>query len=144
MTAGFPTLGEVVKYSFRATGIIPSKYEYAHSLSNKEKKKYQKALERLATEEGDINKSFQELGEVFIQILSASIKNRKILQVISDIIGDLVLVYGNVITDDGTYQDILSETLFWFMVMLLPMMAPIRTQKEACAGYCLHILFPDW
>lgn len=105
MTAGFPTLGEVVKYSFRATGIIPSKYEYAHSLSNKEKKKYQKALERLATEEGNINKSFQELGEVFIQILSASIKNRKVLQVISDVIGDLVLVYGNAITDNGTYQD---------------------------------------
>lgn len=114
MTAGFPTLGEVVKYSFRATGIIPRKYKLAHSLSDKEKKKYQKALERLAAEEGDINKSFQELGDVFIQILSASIKNRKVLQVISDVIGDLVLVYGNVITDDGTYQDT-KGSLRWIL-----------------------------
>lgn len=114
MTAGFPTLGEVVKYSFKATGIIPSKYEHAHSLSDKEKKKYQKALERLAAEEGNINKSFQELGDVFIQILSASIKNRKVLQVISDVIGDLVLVYGNVITDDGTYQNT-KGSLRWIL-----------------------------
>ncbi len=51
MTIGFPTLGEVVKYTFRATGIIPSKYEHHNSLSDKEKKCYQKALERLAAEE---------------------------------------------------------------------------------------------
>ncbi|MBL0665490.1 hypothetical protein JD488_02050 [Aeromonas jandaei] len=114
MTAGFPTLGEVVKYSFKATGIISSKYEHAHSLSDKEKKKYQKALERLAAEEGNINKSFQELGDVFITILSTSIKNRKVLQVISDVIGDLVLVYGNVITDDGTYQDT-KGSLRWIL-----------------------------
>ncbi len=59
MTAGFPTLGEVVKYSFKATGIIPSKYEHAHSLSDKEKKNYQKALERLAAEEGISTRAFK-------------------------------------------------------------------------------------
>lgn len=114
MSIGFPTLGEVVKYSFRATGIIPSKYEHHHSLSDQDKKRYQKALERLAAEEGDINKSFQELGDVFIKILSASIKNNKALQVLANIIADLVLVYGNVVTDDGTYQD-KKNSLRWML-----------------------------
>lgn len=114
MTAGFPTLGEVVKYSFKATGIIPSKYEHAHSLSDKEKKNYQKALEKLAAEEGDINKSFQALGDAFIQILSASIQNRKALQVLAHIIADLVQVYGNVITYDGTYLD-KKNSLRWVL-----------------------------
>ena len=114
MSAGFPTLGEVVKYSFKATGIIPSKYQHAHSLSDKEKKNYQKALERLAAEEGDINKSFQALGDAFIQILSASIQNRKALQVLAHIIADLVEVYSNVIIYNGTYLD-KKNSLRWVL-----------------------------
>lgn len=114
MTIGFPTLGEVVKYTFRATGIIPSKYEHHNSLSDKEKKCYQKALERLAAEEGDINKNFQKLGDIFIQVISANIKNRKVLHVLSHIIADLVEVYGVVITDDGTYQD-KKSSLRWML-----------------------------
>jgi len=58
----FPTLGEIVNEAFSAFGVFPQKNDKGQRIINeKQKKNYQKALQRLAKEESCIQKRLEEL-----------------------------------------------------------------------------------
>lgn len=114
MTIGFPTLGELINYAFKATGIMPNKWDNSHPLSATDKKILQKSLHRLAAEEGNINENSIALIHQFAKILANSIKSEKMQMVITETSRDLLEVYCSVITDDGTYLD-KPESIRWVL-----------------------------
>ena len=63
----FPTLGEIVSEIFSAFGVFPQKNDKGHRIVNeKQKKTFQKTLQRLAKEESCIQEKLDEL----IQLLA--------------------------------------------------------------------------
>ncbi len=60
-TIGFPTQGELIKFSYKMTGILPTKYGPKGGIDETKKKTLQTSLSRIAAEEGKLNDKFGEL-----------------------------------------------------------------------------------
>lgn len=56
----FPTQGEVIQFAFDALGVLPRKHDDNASFDETQKKTTQKALQRLALDEGTLDQ--QRLG----------------------------------------------------------------------------------
>jgi len=113
MTIEFPTQGELIKFVFDATGLLPTKRNQREDFDETKKKSIQTALGRLASEEGKLNERFGELTKLLSGELFESIPNVKIIGCIGEVLNDLFDVYNAVIRDEGTYLN-KTETIRWF------------------------------
>ena len=70
----FPTLGHVIRYAFDVCGVLPRKRGEPDGLTDKDKKRIQRSLERLANEEGKLSENcgaaIEELGSIIAGTLS--------------------------------------------------------------------------
>jgi hypothetical protein len=113
-SVGFPSQGELINFIYKAAGVLPRKYGPQDKMDEKTKKTVQKALARLAAEEGNLNNNFGELIRLLSSSLSDHISNQKIMFSIGEVLFDVLEVYKQVLREDGTYFS-KKETMKWFL-----------------------------
>lgn len=111
---GFPSQGELIKFIYKAAGVLPRKYDPNDEMDEKTKKNIQTALTRLAEEKGSLNKNFGELIKRLISSVSGYISNHRTILSIGEILFDVLDVYKKVLREDGTYLS-KKETMKWFL-----------------------------
>ena len=113
---GYPSLGEVVNYLFRASGTLPRKGTHGDNkiFSEKTKRSIQRKIQRLAAEEGELENnlhdSFAVAGQLLSEVLTCPITANQI----SDFINDLYECYFDLIKEKGTLMS-KSDTVRYFM-----------------------------
>ncbi|MBN9421736.1 MAG: hypothetical protein BGO63_03275 [Candidatus Accumulibacter sp. 66-26] len=113
MHASFVSLGQLIKFAYDATGVLPRKRSEKTGLNDKDIKRIQKQLERLIDEEGSLTDRCGELIQALAFELTGTIQNPKVNYAIGETMVDLLEVYKAVVRDDGTYLSP-KDSLRWF------------------------------
>ncbi|WP_182026818.1 hypothetical protein [Vibrio rotiferianus] len=111
----FPTIGEVVKELFNATGILPQKHDQTSIIvDEKHKKAIQKSLERLAKEDSKIDSQLDDVLGTFSNILYELIEDEKLTLAFMASIQDALAQYRDLVRGDGTYLS-LENNIRWII-----------------------------
>lgn len=113
MHASFVSLGQLIKFAYDATGILPRKRAEQTGLDEKDVKRIQKQLERLVEEEGSLVDRSEKLIQTLSYELAGSIQNPKVSFALGESMIDLLDVYNHVVRDEGTYLSP-KDSLRWF------------------------------
>jgi len=113
MDYNFPTLGELVKFAFDATGVLPRKRGEVDGFDDAAKKRIQKQLERLTDEDGSLTERCGELISTLAFLTGGAIPNEKANLTVGECAMDLFDVYNAVIRDEGTYLN-KKDSILWF------------------------------
>lgn len=125
----FPTLGEVIKFAYEAFGVLPRKNDSSEEFDDTRKKTIQRALQRLSTEDGELNERIGEL----IQTLCALIPNCVPIRIhlaIGDILSDLFEIYQKTLREEGTFLN-KTETVKWLLLDRVSLVLPISITRRA-------------
>lgn len=113
MHASFVSLGQLIKFAYDATGVLPRKRSRGTGLDDKDIKRIHKQLERLIDEEGGLTDRCGELIQALTFELTRTIHNPKVIHTVVETMIDLLEVYRAVVRDDGTYLSP-RDSLRWF------------------------------
>ena len=114
MTPEFLTQGELIKFVFNAAGLLPTKHKEKDDFDGAKKKTIQKALGRLASEDGKLGERFNDMTKLLSGELWESVQQGRVILAMGDVLFDLFEVYNGVIRDEGTYLE-KSETVRWIV-----------------------------
>lgn len=146
-SCGFPTLGEVVKFAFAASGVSSRKRGNSDEISTEQIKQITKRLERLSKEDGELSENLRQSVSDLSLILSGTIKSRKALAVIIATAFDLLTTYNSVIVNEGTWLH-KKDSMLWFLRTYMSRLA-FSVEKHALINGLSHDLLsfpdePDW
>lgn len=113
MLTRFVSLGQLIKFAYDATGILPRKRSERSGLDDKDIKRIQKQLERLVEEEGSLMDRCGELVHNLSYELAGTIQNPKVSFALGESMMDLLDDYNYVVRNEGTYLSP-KESLNWF------------------------------
>lgn len=113
MHASFFSLGQLIKFAYDATGVLPRKRSERTGLDEKDIRRIQKQLERLINEEGSLSNRCEELIQSLAFEIAGTIRHPKVSLAIGDTLADLLETYCAVVRDDGTYLSP-RDSLRWF------------------------------
>lgn len=98
--AQLPTLGDLTKAIIDFTGLLAQKNNSSQVIHNETaKKSIQSQLLRLAKEDSELNKNLSELIELLNQLLIDSLKDRRLVNVISNSIEEIFVQYKDYVRD---------------------------------------------
>ncbi len=113
---GFPTLGELVQFTYDAFGVLPRKRSGREDgIDETQKKSIQKALSRLSDEEGNLNENIDDLVKKLAFLVARFVISPRANIVIGESLLDIFVVYKAVLRDDGTYLSKV-ETVRWLII----------------------------
>ncbi|NMM29444.1 MAG: hypothetical protein HHJ12_19735 [Glaciimonas sp.] len=124
----FPKQGEVIQFIFDALGVLPRKHEDDASFDETRKKSTQKALQRLALEEGTLDQRLGKMVQTLSYLVAGTIQLRECLA-LGDILSDLFEIYQNTLRDEGTFLT-KSDTVKWFLLTSAAFRLPISVAKH--------------
>jgi hypothetical protein len=127
-SVSFPTQGEVIQFVFDALGIMPRKHEDDPSFDETHKKSTQKALQRLAVEEGVLDQRLGEMIQTLSYLVAGSIPPRESLA-LGDILCDLFDIYRDTLRTEGTFLTKL-ESVKWILMDRVVQRLPISIVKH--------------
>lgn len=109
----FPTLGQVIRFAFDVCGVLPRKRGECDGLTEQDRKRIQKQLERLSNEEGKLTENAGAAIRELAFIITGTVSSTKVVLAMGEVLMDLFEAYNQVIRSDGTY---LSErdSIRWF------------------------------
>jgi len=113
MHASFVSLGQLIKFAYDATGVLPRKRAERMGLNEKDIKRITKQLERLVDEEGSLMDRCGELIQALSGELAGTLQNPKASFAIGEAMLDLFDVYNHVVRDEGSYLSP-KDSLKWF------------------------------
>lgn len=102
--AQFPSQGDLLKFVYNATGIIPSKSKFIIDVEI-DNKSLHKGLNRLAREEGDFLKNFEEHANEFRSAIYGLFSNTMYSDTLSDPLIEIFQVYTQTVLTDHTYLE---------------------------------------
>ncbi|MGM8886184.1 hypothetical protein ACS8FD_09590 [Psychrobacter sp. 1U2] len=109
--AQFPSQGDLLKFVYKATGIIPSKSKFIIDVEIDNKSLY-KSLNRLAREEGDFLKNFEEHANEFRSAIYGLFSNTMYSDTLSDPLIEIFQVYTQTVLTDHTYLERKESLLY--------------------------------
>jgi hypothetical protein len=124
----FPTQGEVIQFTFDALGVLPRKNDVDITFDETRKKSTQKALQRLALEEGALDQRLGEMVQTLSYLVAGTIEPRA-CRALGDILFDLFEIYQVTLRDEGTFLS-KSETVKWFLLSSVVLRLPISVAKH--------------
>jgi hypothetical protein len=110
---GYPTQGEVIRFLYAAAGVLPGKRDPI-APSGMDRKALQKALQRLAEEEGKLEEKFGVMLQELAFLVAGHIAFEKPNLAVGDVLSDLLDSYKRVICSEGTYLS-KHDTLRWLV-----------------------------
>lgn len=109
----FPTIGEIVKELFNATGLLSQKHNLTSVIvCEKHKKSIQRSLERLAKEDSKIGDQLDDALDMLANILYELIDDEKFTLAFMASIQDALEQYKDLIRGDATYLS-LANSIKW-------------------------------
>lgn len=124
----FPTQGEVIHFIFETLGVLPRKNDEDSSFDETRKKSTQKALRRLAVEEGALDQRLGEMVQTLSYLVAGSIQPREALA-LGDILCDLFEIYQHTLRCEGTFLT-KSENTKWFLLGSAVQRLPVSISKQ--------------
>lgn len=112
--AGFPTVGEIVRFAYDAAGVMPAKRDPTPGLEEDGRRRLQKAMERLAREEGDLDRNFGELTQQLAYLVTGHVQFEALNRAVGDVLFDVLDVYKRVLREEGTFLS-KKETVRWLI-----------------------------
>ncbi len=109
--AQFPSQGDLLKFVYNATGIIPSKSKFIIDVEI-DNKSLHKSLNRLAREEGDFLKNFEEHANEFRSAIYGLFSNTMYSDTLSDPLIEIFQVYTQTVLTDHTYLEKKESLLY--------------------------------
>ena len=109
--AQFPSQGDLLKFVYNATGIIPSKSNFIIDVEI-DNKSLHKSLNRLAREEGDFLKNFEEHANEFRSAIYGLFSNTMYSDTLSDPLIEIFQVYTQTVLTDHTYLEKKESLLY--------------------------------
>lgn len=150
----FPRLGEMVRYLISTAGVLSGKYPNFSMFDDaSEKVKFQKKMERLASEEGRIQESLDEVLRSFNRFVSDSIGDWRAAYVIECTMRETLNVIIVQIKDNGTCLPLHQSIEFLVESVILPRVILSISKHSVMAMYwrspsCHYIqkvgLMPVW
>lgn len=111
---GFPTLGELVKFTYNAFGVLPRKRGSDDSIDETQKDSIWTALRRLSKEEGNINENIVDLIKKLSSLVAEFVTSPRANIVIGESLKDIFEVYKAILQENGTYLSKV-ETVRWLI-----------------------------
>ena len=102
--AQFPSQGDLLRFIYNATGIIPSKKQFIIDTEIDDKSLH-KSLERLAKEEGDFLKHFKQHVNEFRSAIHGLFANDMYSNTLYDPLVELFQIYTQTVLTDHTYLE---------------------------------------
>lgn len=112
---GYPTQGDVIRFLYKAFGVLPEKRDPASELDERQRKNLQKALERLAAEDGTLEENFGEMIRQLAYLVAGYVQSDGLNLAIGEVLFDLLDGYAQVFREDGTYLS-KRETMRWLVL----------------------------
>lgn len=112
---GYPTLGEVIRFLYNSAGVLPEKRDATPDFDANARRKLQKMLERLASEQGNLQENLNEAHRQLGFLVAGYAECTPIGLAIGEVIADLLDVYGSVVQEEGTYLP-RQQTLRWMVI----------------------------
>ena len=125
--AQFPSQGDLLKFVYNATGIIPSKSKFIIDVEI-DNKSLHKSLNRLAREEGDFLKSFEEHANEFRSAIYGLFSNTMYSDTLYDPLIEIFQVYTQTVLTDHTYLE-KKESLLYLIYHIFLQRATISIFK---------------
>jgi hypothetical protein len=136
----FPTLGEIVRFAYKLSGVLPGKQDAAPDFGEKERKNVQQLLGRLATEQGNLQENMGEAFEKLAFLVTGYVPFTPVNLAIGELMFNLVDVYGQVVRNEGTYLS-RRDTLRWLIAERLAAAAALSVAR-CLTRFGLHWLKP--
>lgn len=109
----FPTLGEAAQALLNSTGLLAQKNNPSEILKDeKAKKTFQTKLRRLANEEGDVEKSFQDVAVYLLGLVTEATRDIRVANAFMASVEDLYHSFRNAKREWATYLD-KENTVRW-------------------------------
>ena len=109
--AQFPSQGDLLKFVYNATGIIPSKNQFILDIEI-DNKSLHRSLNRLAREEGDFLKKFEEHANEFRSAIHGLFSDAMYSYKLSDALVELFQIYTQTVLTDHTYLEKKKSLLY--------------------------------
>lgn len=111
---GYPTQGDVIRFLYKAAGVLPEKRDPTPAHDDRQRRNLQKTLERLAAEEGNLDENFGEAIRQLAFLVAGHIGSKSLNLAVGEVVFDLMEVYRQVFSEEGTYLS-KRETLRWLI-----------------------------
>jgi hypothetical protein len=99
----FPPLGQTLRFVVDVLGVLPRKRSEGDGLDETDKKRIQKRLQRLASEEGRLEDNLNNTVWELSGVIGRALQDDDIRLVICEVLWDVYEVYKATIKSDGTY-----------------------------------------
>jgi hypothetical protein len=111
---GFPAVGEVIHFLFKAAGVLSDKRGLTPGTDDTQRGTVRKMLERLAKEEGNLHDQIGEAIKELSFLVTGYVNHAAFSLAIGEVVMDMIDVYKYVIADEGTYLS-RHDTLRWML-----------------------------
>lgn len=122
----FPTIGELVKFIYEISSILSDKNDPE---AVTQKKTFQKSIQRLSKEEGELEKNYFSSMEQYLKKFHQYIGCRRSADALAGLFQDVFAVYKSVIKSDGVFL-IKKENIKWFIDSYLITRVVLSTHKQ--------------
>lgn len=103
-----------MRFIFAAVGVLPHKRDPLKAFDEKQRRTVSKILERLAGEEGELEKNFSRMIVLLSYLIAGYVDVESINHAIGEVVFDVLDVQRAVIADEGTYLS-KKDTIKWML-----------------------------
>jgi hypothetical protein len=141
---GYPTQGELLRFLYKAAGVLPEKGDETPGFDEKRRKRLQRTLDRLAGEEGELEENFGEMVEDLAFLVTGYIDLAPLNLAIGEVLFDLLAVYRGVLQEEGTFLS-KRDTVRWLIGERLTSAAAVFVARQITKFDLrnLSAFFPD-
>lgn len=110
----FPTIGDLVKELFNASGLLARKNTEGRVINESEKKTIQMKLKRLSDETSKLDDQLDDLITVFSELLYDATRDERVVFAVVASLQDALAQYKDLIREEGTYLSY-SDSVKWLV-----------------------------
>ena len=110
---GFPTQGELIRFAFRFSGVLPEKQD-ASLARGVTRNNVRRAIDRLALDDGKLEENFERLLRTLSELVSEHVEWPPVRQALGDVLGNLLEEYQTLLSTEGTFLS-KRETVRWLI-----------------------------
>lgn len=110
---GFPTQGELIRFAFRFSGVLPEKQD-ASLARGVSRDNVRRAIDRLAMDDGKLEENFERLLRMLGEMVGEHVEWPPVHQALGYVLGSVLEDYKSLLANEGTFLT-RRETVRWLI-----------------------------
>ena len=110
---GFPTQGELIRFAFRFSGVLPEKQD-ASLARGATRHNVRRAIDRLAMDDGKLEENFERLLRMLGELVGEHVELPTVHHALGDVLGSVLEDYQSLLANEGTFLT-RRETVRWLI-----------------------------